>query len=138
MLPVLAIVMFLVWKPIFMGAGSRDKGSKNTDSGKAQVVSGGAVPQSNISSLLSVSQRSRARSAYTEWDRNPFVLGQKQDVLMVEGIFWDEQNPNVMINGNILGVGGTIGEVTVVTIKPDSVVLKDKKGQFELGPGESR
>lgn len=139
-LPVLAVVMFLIWKPILTGSGpkDRDRGSRNTNAGKGQAVSGGAVSQPDIALLLSVGQRSRARTAYTEWDRNPFVLGQKQDILMVEGIFWDERNPSVMINGNILGVGGKVGEATVVDIKPNGVVLKDSKGEVELGPGETR
>ena len=137
-LPALAVVIFLVWKPIFMGSGLKGGGSRNTDAGKGQAVSGGSVSRPEIAQLLSPGQRSRARTAYTEWDRNPFVLGQKQDMLMVEGIFWDESNPSVMINGNILGVGGKIGEVTVIDIKPNSVVLKDGKGEVELGPGEAR
>ena len=132
--------MFLIWKPILMGSGPKGSGNRNTDTGKGQAASGGGgdVSRSDVAMLLNMGQKSRAKTSYKDWDRNPFVLGQKQDTLMVEGIFWDERNPNVMINGNILGVGGTIGEISVIEIKPNSVVLKDKKGQFELGPGEAR
>jgi hypothetical protein len=137
-LPALAVVMFLVWKPVLMGSGPKGGGNRDTEADKRQAASGGSISNPDIALLLSTGQRSRARTAHTEWDRNPFVLGQKQDILMVEGIFWDENNPSVMISGNILGVGGKVGAVTVIDIKPNSVVLRDGKGEVELGPGETR
>ena len=131
-LPVLAVIMFFVWKPVLMGSGPKGKDKGASQPAKDNSLS---VSQSEFSMLLSAEQKQRARSAYQDWGRNPFALGQKQDTLMIEGILWDQQSPKVMINGNILGVGEKFGSVTIVDIKPNTVILKDKDAEVELGPG---
>lgn len=134
-LPILAGLMFVVWKPILMGAGPRNKDHGKRNSGSSQVSAPPEFLQSDLALLLGTGQKKRARSTFQEWDRNPFVLGQKQDALMVEGILWGDQDPKVMINGNILGNGEQLGNVTVIEIKPNTVILKGDKGEVELGPG---
>jgi hypothetical protein len=137
--PILAVIMFFVWKPVLMGSGSKSKGNSDKNAGPAPPAVGlTGISQSDLAMLLNTSQKKKARSTYTEWNHNPFVLGQKQEALMVEGILWDNQSPKVMINGNILGTGEKIGDVTVMDIKTNSVVLKDAEGEFELSPGESK
>ena len=137
-LPLLAVVMFFVWKPVIMGSGAKKSGSKDSVPSSGQSALPASLSRAGLVQLAHVGKVNRVRSKFTDWDRNPFVLGQKQDTLMIEGILWDERNPSVMINGNILGVGDKVGDTTVVDIKPNSVTLKDKKGEFELGPGGSR
>ena len=64
--------------------------------------------------------------------------GYDQKALVLEGIVWDEKNPKVIINGNILGVGDHTGSNRIIAIKKDSVVIINRTGTVELYLGEGK
>ena len=136
-LPILAVVMFFVWKPVIMGSGPKDK-DHNTHSSVGHSVSSANISQADIAMMLNVGKTIKARTQYKDWDRNPFVLGQSRDTMAVEGIVWEQQIPKAMINGNIFGVGDIVGKIKIIDIKSESVVFEGEEGEFELYLGETR
>lgn len=81
-------------------------------------------------------ERSAKRSDYITWGRNPFspVEAPVKVVtkLTLNGIMWDEERPLAIINDNVIGIGGKVGENRVVEIKRNSVILNDGISNFEL------
>ena len=134
--PILAVIMAYVWGQALFGSSPKSKGDKN--SGNVSQISSTNARSVDLTALSRSVIREKTKTSYSDWGRNPFTLGQKQDAsLMVEGILWDSQNPKVMISGNILGIGEKVGSVTVVDIKPNTVILRGKDGDVELSSGGS-
>ena len=78
-----------------------------------------------------------ARSRYFAWGRNPFTFEEKSPViqkasLSLNGIAWDKEKPQAVINGRIVGVGDTVAGQRVVSIKQDRVILNDGVSNIEL------
>jgi len=84
--------------------------------------------------LSCIHSRKKGRSSYKDWGRNPFTLGAVENPkeTILEGIIWDDANPQAVINGNIVSVGDKTASGTVVEIKPSSVILNNGTDQFEL------
>jgi len=125
-LPVLAVIMAFVWGPIIFGSSSKDK----TDSSIGSVgnsVQGNAGGLDLVALSRSRSQES-ARTIYTEWGQNPFMLKRAPKALYIEGIMWDKSNPKAIINGNIVGAGDVVESKTIVEIKPSSVIIRGDDG----------
>lgn len=72
-------------------------------------------------------ERRAKKTNFTIWDRNPFIpKGTKAEVRVVlDGIMWNEVNPKVMINNEILGIGSTIAGYKVIDVKKDRVIVND-------------
>lgn len=52
----------------------------------------------------------------------PVTLEEKNlPSLKVTGLVWNSKRPQAIINGQVVGVGETIGEVKIVSIRPDGV-----------------
>ncbi len=80
--------------------------------------------------------KSRAERAETEeeiaslvWGRDPFVLVETGAVetgapISLGGIIWDKKRPKAMINNEIYKVGDKIGNIEIVDIKRNSVLIK--------------
>ena len=66
--------------------------------------------------------------------RDPFsVYSQlKAQGAVLSGIFWDEFEPRVIIDGMLLRKGEKVGKFTVLEIKRDRVILDDGQVQKEL------
>ncbi len=82
------------------------------------------------------------------WGRNPFYYGEEfktnnalaQDKAVdsdpvLNGIFWDDQNPSAVINNRYVAVNDTFGEYTVMAIRKNVVVLSDGMDHIELRTG---
>ena len=70
--------------------------------------------------------------------RDPFVLGPKAFTVEISsdfslnGILWDEKNPQAIINNTIVGVGDEVGGSIVLEITQDKVILNDGARNFKL------
>jgi len=99
---------------------------KTTHSGDIASSAGKIVP----------TKRRAERTEFSAWGRNPFSAEEapKEEVvkLRLNGILWDEKNPQAIIGDDIVGIGDKIGPNTVVDIKEASVILNDGTGNFEL------
>jgi len=131
-LPALILVMIFVWGPVIMGSSSKNKGKSSGS------VSLGSVSQGSNSDLIALarsSERRKARTSYTEWQRNPFTLSESPKASVLEGIMWDAQNPKAIINGYILGIGERVGAGYIVDIQQTSVTIKTGKSEriYNLG-----
>lgn len=135
-LPILIAVMAYVWGPVIMGSG------KKTDPSGGQGRAGGLSRDKteggmDITAMSNAPTRNKARTTYDAWGQNPFMITQPPKAISVEGILWDATDPQVMINGNILGVGSNIATNLIIEIKPTSVILQNDKGEMvELKIGE--
>lgn len=93
------------------------------------------VSVANIEKIIPA-ERGAKRSDYITWGRNPFAPVEASvrvvTKLTLNGIMWDEERPLAIINDNVVGIGGKVGENRVVDIKKDSVILNDGTGNFEL------
>lgn len=60
----------------------------------------------------------------------PVPVIEEKDIpsLKVTGLVWNSKKPQAIINGQVVGVGETIGEVKIVSIRPDGVdvLFQDK------------
>ena len=96
--------------------------------------------QTEMSSLLAMSQgaKSSSHSLYPAWGRNPFVLEAAPNIreLTLNGILWDDQNPQALIGDHIVRKGDTIGPSIIIDIRPDSVILNNGIENLELKVGE--
>jgi len=96
-------------------------------------------------------KRHAKRSEFASWGRSPFVpptvpketkaealvpqivpKETKAEVLNLSGIMWHKKNPQALINGAIVGIGGRVGKNTVVNITRESVILNDGARNFRL------
>lgn len=93
------------------------------------------VRLADTSSDLSVARNAK-RTKFTSWKRSPFVSydfsSKKHAGLMLQGIAWDDDKPTAIINNEIVSPGGKIGDVTVIAIERESVILNDGKSNFKL------
>lgn len=74
-----------------------------------------------------------------EFGRDPFVgetavsSGSDAQNLVLKGVFWDEQNPKVLVNDTMLQIGDVIIGYKVTEIHPKSAVLRMGDKSLELG-----
>lgn len=73
---------------------------------------------------------------FDKWQRNPFIPAatEKGTVYkpVLQGIMLYEDKPMAMINGEIVAIGGKVGEYEVVEINEKNVVLSDGQHKLEL------
>jgi len=125
-LPILIVVMAFVWGPVIMGSNKKDssnKSSKNINEG---------VDSSNLAVMSLSGVRKKAKTIYTDWGQNPFMLKRAPKALYIEGIMWDANNPQAIINGKMVGIGDLVESKTVIEIKRSSIILMGDDGEIEL------
>lgn len=130
-LAVLIVVVIFVWARAFRGPSRRRARAPSRapglalEKGELELFRAQAVPK-----------RTRAKSAYATWDRNPFVRGERGAMVVsglnLDGIVWDEKSPYAIINDKIVEVGDRIAGKKVIEIKVDSVILSDGTREYEL------
>jgi len=126
-LPILVVVLTFVWGPLFFGSDKKDKASGSITN-KNEV----SLNKTNNMALVKLSQfgmRDKARTTYSKWGQNPFMLAHSQNKLVLEGILWDKKNPQVIINGDMVGIGGYSGPNLIIDIKSSSVIIKNEFGE---------
>ena len=72
-----------------------------------------------------------------EWKRCPFsgvILSNEASLadLRLNGIIWDEERPQVLINNEPYVTGEHVGKYTIVSIFKNKAVLSDGEKEFEL------
>lgn len=79
-------------------------------------------------------KRKAKRTRFKSWKRNPFVSASSASptALVLNGIIWSKEKPRAMIGDMIVTEGDKIGEVRIVDIKPNKVILNDGTKEFEL------
>lgn len=105
----------------------------------AAAVTVPAVTQPPAAASRSV-QISSATKEILAWIRCPFCgmdysgkgAGGRAEVKL-EGIFWDDDKHEALINGRVVTEGDTFDGYSVVKIKEHSVVLFDGSDNFEVG-----
>ena len=120
---VVLAVIFLVFLFVTM-----KKGSKNKAPSPAKVIKGGETIRKP--SVRPQPQGDKKVVQDLGWGRDPFVLVQTSSSgmstsLNLGGILWDKKKPKAMINDNIYGVGDKIGEIEILDIKKDRVIVKE-------------
>lgn len=70
------------------------------------------------------------------WGRDPFdpryLRTSGVEGIVLNGIVWDAERPTCLLNGAVLGPGGTLRGYTVVTVTPDAVVLRGESREVVL------
>ena len=132
-LPILILVMAFVWGPVIIGGGSKHKSaSKTNNNGKNISIQGSSA---DLIVLARSNERKKAKTSYADWGRNPFTISESPKASVLEGIMWDAQNPQAIINGNILGVGDSVGSGEIVDIQQNSVIIRNGtiEKEYRLG-----
>lgn len=84
--------------------------------------------------------RTVGRTKYLSWAIDPFSPSSAPikgyGWLTLEGIMWSKENPEAIINDNIVKIGDQIDKNTVVDIEQDRVILNDGDNDFELTWGK--
>jgi type II secretory pathway component PulC len=148
-LPVLLVAAVCVWLPNINSSVSRPKTLK----GRTDQNAMGANEISEIVKGLAVPKD--VGDATAEWgQRNPFdrsVLSKQvvkaaeviaipevipdpdyTEVFQINGIFWNETKPSVIINDTVLNEGSNIGEHVIKNIRPDEVVISKEGKEIVL------
>jgi hypothetical protein len=79
--------------------------------------------------------KKRKKTRYPQWGRSPFLPSEyikKTTSLVLNGILWDKDNPQAVINGKLVKIGSKIDSKEVIEIKKDRVILSDGIRIFEL------
>ncbi len=98
---------------------------------KRSMAITGETVTSSLSAPLSFDAANMEESEIKEgWGRDPFslVTSGAGDIglegLVLNGIVWDEANPYAIINSDVVKPGDTLGNLKVVQITEQSVVLE--------------
>jgi len=132
-LPILGVVMAVVWGPVILGGGSKQKEEKSVKNAGASVSTQGS--DMDLMVLARSGKRKAVKTFYVDWKRNPFEIVQDPNSLVIEGIVWSEENPKAIINGSIVAVGDRIGSNEVIDIKQNSVTIRSGTEEIELHMG---
>jgi len=129
-----AVLLFAV-----SSALNRGKKSAVKEESTGVITTGKRQPEIEVTSAKIAFKDLEDRAKELKWDRDPFAYNLTHSAgvteeLRLEGIVWDSQSPKAMINDKIIGVGGKIGDYTVLEITPGSVTLTNgvKESKLEL------
>jgi len=85
---------------------------------------------------ITLPQASAKRTVFTTWKKDAFVKkhapAKAATDFVLNGIMWDEETPQAIINGNVVSPGQTIGTFKVTEIQQETVVLSDGTTHLEL------
>ena len=137
LVPVLALITFKSLSDIKKIKASHPKASPQT----ASPLAGGAPAPQAVAVVVhptippdEIWDKLEKETLNMEVDRDPFSVYSPVKIQGVElsGIFWDEAEPRVILDGLLLKKGEKIGKFTVREIKKDRVIIDDGVNQKEL------
>ena len=136
----LIVVFVIAWANAFKAMRAQ---SKNKSPAQSTVPSAGVL-ETHIDEIQNqapvVAQKKAADTDNydtLEWKRCPFsgvILSDEASMadLRLNGIIWDEERPQVLINNEPYVTGEHVGRYTIVGIFKNKVVLSDGEKEFEL------
>jgi len=109
----------------------------------AQKIQAEKRPMNKTGKAISVPvsfKRTEAERSKIEkgWGRDPFFSvtantgNTKLGDLIVNGIVWDEKNPYAIIDRDVVKVGDKLGNMTVIEITENSVILEENGERYTL------
>ena len=112
--------------------------SHMSKSGASKGVSKNEAYKTSESAMMTVSEPESWDKL--RWGRDPFLLDasnakeQGMEDLTLNGIMPDKQNPYAIINNEVVKLGDKVGEMTVIEINENNVVLDEngKRHTLEL------
>ena len=120
---------------IFLVIGNTQKAQKK----KASMITTGKTVASSLLAPISFEEKEIEESVIKEgWGRDPFLFGASTmtsfglEGLLLNGIVWDKENPYAIINNDVVKIGDKIGDITVVEINEESVVMEEDGEQHTL------
>lgn len=106
---------------------------------RRSMAKAGETVISSLSAPISFETAEIKESAIKEdWGRDPFFLGTvsrddiELDGMVLNGIVWDEANPYAIVNSEVVKVGDKLGNMKIVEITKDSVVLEQDGNRHTL------
>ncbi len=71
------------------------------------------------------------------WGRDPFVLVETGAVergapIALGGIIWDRKQPKAMINDEVYKIGDKIGNIEIIDIRKNSIIIKEDDKTREI------
>lgn len=95
------------------------------------------VTQRKISKDIRKPLERERRSTALTWGRDPFVLVEmgsvdKDTSLVLGGIIWHRNQPKAVINDEIYKIGDKIGDIQIVDIKKNSIVIEENNQTREI------
>ena len=94
-----------------------------------------SLQQAEPQSKAVLEPRTRPRSQFKEWGRSPFVLQKSKKYgsgLILGGILWDKDNPQAIINNQVVGLNDELEGYKIIEIRKDRVILSDGANKIEL------
>ncbi len=108
------------------------RGAQRIQVKKNSMNKTGKAVTSSMSEPVSFKRAEVERSKIEKgWGRDPFFLATANagntelGDLIVNGIVWDEKNPYAIINTDVVKVGDKLGNMTVIKITENSVILEE-------------
>jgi len=101
-------------------------------SSQVAVTTPPPVADMQNNSGLYAKQDAEAKKMTIKRDPLSKITTESSSALFLNGVAWDDANPQAIINNEILEVGGSVNGNTVVEIKEDRVILSNGKNTFEL------
>ncbi len=133
----LILVMVVAWANTFKLIANRKKTKKApvAISAPAAASDSNKAPSAPIKKPVII-QRVEDEEDLS-WGRCPFsgkvYYGESKALdLKLSGVLWDQDNPQAIINGEILEVGQRIGKFTIIEIHSEGVIISDGTSKFEL------
>lgn len=145
-LPLLVMAALGVWFKASNVPGKNFSVKKNREVKEAETLKNELTAMTK--KFKKLNDQKSLDGSYGEWGRNPFYLdteyqpkeeggGPEQEDTgpVLNGIFWDDENPSAVINNRYVAVNDTLGEYTVMAIQKNVVVLSDGMDHIELRTG---
>lgn len=120
---------------IFLVISNTQKARKK----KAFMAKASDTVISSLSVPISFEEKEIEESAIKEgWGRDPFLFGASTatgfgiEGFILNGIVWDKDNPYAIINNDVVKIGDKIGDIAVVEINKESVIVEEDGEQHTL------
>ncbi|MEE8359451.1 MAG: hypothetical protein V3S04_00830 [Candidatus Omnitrophota bacterium] len=119
------IAAFNIARNLHVSSGERDNGVISSRDGGIRIA---FDPSSAV--------RTAKRTSFESWKRSPFipteVAAREVPTLALSGIFWDDDKATAIIDNEIVTVGDRIGDIVVVDIQKNTVMLNDGENDYKL------
>lgn len=146
-LPALVCLSMAIWYQASTGPGKPVPVKKNREVKEADALKNELA--SMVKKFKKTDGQADAEGMDWEWGRNPFYLEKEFEVKeeeavaddpgnrepVLNGIFWDDENPSAVINNRYVAVNDTFGGYTVMAIQKNVVILSDGMDHIELRTG---